>query len=275
MIDLGLDGARAIVIGAGFVPSRAGHGRGSALQLARAGATVACVDKNAERADQIVREITGEGGTAFAIVADVLESDQARRAVDEAAARMGGLDVCVDIVGQAMWSKAAEFSDEEWNAQLLVNLTQVFYVFKAAVPYLAANEQGGSLMALTSVDGIGSSRFHAAYGAAKAGVMSLVKTFADEYGKDGVRVNAVAPGNVGGGNWDLPEVPFGEDVVNALAPPRGRDIADAVLFLASRLSAKITGQTLVVDGGALAMSPWGMKEEHIGRNAAFSTASQD
>ncbi|MFD6894387.1 SDR family NAD(P)-dependent oxidoreductase [Rhodococcus sp. NPDC060086] len=275
MIDLGLDGARAIVIGAGFVPSRAGHGRGSSLQLARAGATVACVDKNAERADQIVREITDEGGTAFAIVADVLESDQARRAVDEAAARMGGLDVCVDIVGQAMWGKAAEFSDEEWNAQLLVNLTQVFYVFKAAVPYLAANEQGGSLMALTSVDGLGSSRFHAAYGAAKAGVMSLVKTFADEYGKDGVRVNAVAPGNVGGGNWDLPEVPFGEDVVNALAPPRGRDIADAVLFLASRLSAKITGQTLVVDGGALTMSPWGMKEEHIGRNAAFSTASQD
>lgn len=275
MIDLGLDGARAIVIGAGFVPSRAGHGRGSALQLARAGATVACVDKNAERADQIVREITDEGGRAFAIVADVLESDQARRAVDEAAARMGGLDVCVDIVGQAMWSKAAEFTDEDWNAQLLVNLTQVFYVFKAAVPYLAANEQGGSLMALTSVDGIGSSRFHAAYGAAKAGVMSLVKTFADEYGKDGVRVNAVAPGNVGGGNWDLPEVPFGEDVVNALAPPRGRDIADAVLFLASRLSAKITGQTLVVDGGALALSPWGMKEEHIGRNAAFSNASQD
>jgi 3-oxoacyl-[acyl-carrier protein] reductase len=275
MIDLGLDGARAIVIGAGFVPSRAGHGRGSALQLARAGATVACVDKNAERADQIVREITDEGGKAFAIVADVLESDQARRAVDEAASRMGGLDVCVDIVGQAMWSKAAEFSDDDWNAQLLVNLTQVFYVFKAAVPYLAANEQGGSLMALTSVDGIGSSRFHAAYGAAKAGVMSLVKTFADEYGKDGVRVNSVAPGNVGGGNWDLPEVPFGEDVVNALAPPRGRDIADAVLFLASRLSAKITGQTLVVDGGALALSPWGMKEEHIGRNVAFSNATQD
>ncbi|TCN56875.1 3-oxoacyl-[acyl-carrier protein] reductase [Rhodococcus sp. SMB37] len=275
MIDLGLDGARAIVIGAGFVPMRAGHGRGSALQLSRAGATVACVDKNAERAEQIVREITDEGGKAFAIVADVLDSVQARRAVDEAASRMGGLDVCVDIVGQAMWSKAAEFSDDDWNAQLLVNLTQVFYVFKAAVPHLAANEQGGSLMALTSVDGIGSSRFHAAYGAAKAGVMSLVKTFADEYGKDGVRVNSVAPGNVGGGNWDLPEVPFGEDVVNALAPPRGRDIADAVLFLASRLAAKITGQTLVVDGGALALSPWGMKEEHIGRNVAFSNATQD
>jgi NAD(P)-dependent dehydrogenase (short-subunit alcohol dehydrogenase family) len=272
MIDTGLDEARAVVVGAGFIPTRAGHGRGAALNLARAGATVACVDKDADRADAIVREIRDEGGDAFPIVADVLDSDQAQNAIDGAAARMGGLDVCVDIVGQAMWSKAAEISDEVWDAQLLVNLTQVFYVFRAAVPHLAANESGGSLIALTSVDGIGSSRYHAAYGAAKAGVISLVKTFADEYGKDGVRVNAVAPGNVGGGNWDLPEIPFGEDVVNALAPPRGRDVADAVLFLASRLSAKITGRNLVVDGGALVRSPWGMTEDLIARNAAFSDA---
>jgi NAD(P)-dependent dehydrogenase (short-subunit alcohol dehydrogenase family) len=274
MIDLGLDGARAIVVGAGFIPMRAGNGRGSALQLARAGATVACVDKDAERAEEIVREIAAEGGDAFAIVADVLDSDQARSAVDEAAAKMGGLDVCVDVVGGAQWSKAADIPDDSWNDQILLNLTQVFYVFKAAIPHVVANEKGGSLIALTSVDGLGSSRFHAGYGAAKAGVVSLVKTLADEYGEHGVRVNSIAPGNVGGGNWDLPEIPFGEDVVNALAPPRGRDIADAVLFLASRLAAKITGQTLVVDGGATIQSPWRMTEDQISRNAAFSNALQ-
>jgi 3-oxoacyl-[acyl-carrier protein] reductase len=273
MIDLGLDGARAIVVGAGFIPVRAGNGRGSALQLARAGATVACIDKDAERAEQIVREVTDEGGKAFAIIADVLDSAAARRAVDEAAERLGGLDVCVDIVGGARWSKAADIADEDWDSQILLNLTQVFYVFKAAIPHLISNEMGGSLIALTSVDGIGSSRFHAGYGAAKAGVISLVKTFADEYGEHGVRVNSIAPGNVGGNNWDLPEVPFGEDVVNALAPPRGRDIADAVLFLASRLAAKITGQTLVVDGGAVIQSPWRMTEDQIERNAAFSNAT--
>ncbi|MFI5715765.1 SDR family NAD(P)-dependent oxidoreductase [Nocardia sp. NPDC051750] len=273
MIDLGLDGARAVVVGAGFIPSRAGHGRGSALQLARAGATVACIDKDAARAEEIVEEITAEGGKAFTVIADVLRPEQASAAIDEAAATMGGLDVCVDIVGQAKWSKAAEITDAEWNSQLLVNLTQVFYVFRAATPHLMVNDKGGSLIALTSVDGIGSARFHAGYGAAKAGVISLVKTFADEYGTHGVRVNAVAPGNVGGGNWDLPEVPFGEDVVNALAPPRGRDIADAVLFLASGLAAKITGQTLIVDGGALIQSPWGMTEDQIARNAAFSDPS--
>lgn len=273
MIDLGLEGARALVVGAGFIPVRAGNGRGSALQLARAGATVACVDKDAERADRIAGEITDEGGKAFAVVADVLDSAAARRGIDEAAERLGGLDVCVDIVGGAKWSKAADMSDEDWDAQILLNLTQVFYVFKAAIPHLIVNDGGGSLIALTSVDGIGSSRFHAGYGAAKAGVISLVKTLADEYGEHGLRVNAVAPGNVGGGNWDLPEIPFGEDVVNALAPPRGRDIADAVLFLASRLAAKITGQTLVVDGGAVIQSPWRMTEDQIGRNAAFSNAT--
>ncbi len=273
MIDLGLDGARAIVIGAGFIPMRAGNGRGSALQLARAGATVACVDKDADRADQIVREITAEGGKAFAIVADVLDSGEARRAVDEAAAHMGGLDVCVDIVGGAMWSKVADIPDDDWDAQIRLNLTQVFYVSKAAIPHLIRNATGGSLIAITSVDGIGSSRFHAGYGAAKAGVVSLVKTIADEYGERGVRANSIAPGNVGGGNWDLPEIPFGEDVVNALAPPRGRDIADAVLFLASGLSSKITGQTLIVDGGAVIQSPWRMTEDQIGRNAAFSNAT--
>jgi NAD(P)-dependent dehydrogenase (short-subunit alcohol dehydrogenase family) len=272
MIDLGLEGARAIVVGAGFIREKAGHGRGSALQLARAGATVACIDKDRRRADEIVREITDEGGSAFAIVADVLDSTAARNAVDEAAKRLGGLDICVDIVGGATWSKAADIPDDDWDSQILLNLTQVFYVFKAAIPHMTKNVTGGSLIALTSVDGIGSSRFHAGYGAAKAGVISLVKTFADEYGEHGVRVNSIAPGNVGGNNWDLPEVPFGEDVVNALAPPRGRDIADAVLFLASGLASKITGQTLVVDGGAVIQSPWRMTEDQISRNAAFSNA---
>ncbi|MFW0783174.1 SDR family oxidoreductase [Gordonia sp. CPCC 206044] len=273
MIDLGLEGARAVVVGAGFIPMRAGHGRGCALQLARAGARVACIDKDAGRAEEIVREIVEHGGDAFPIVADVLDPEQARAAIDEASRRMDGIDVCVDIVGQAHWNKAADIPDTEWDSQILVNLTQVFYVFRATIPHLLRNARGGSLVALTSVDGIGSSRFHAGYGAAKAGLISLVKTMADEYGRHGVRVNAVAPGNVGGGNWDLPEIGFGEDVVNALAPPRGRDVADAVLFLASGLATKITGQTLVVDGGALIQSPWRMTEDQIGRNAAFSNAT--
>jgi len=68
---------------------------------------------------------------------------------------------------------------------------------------------------------------------------------------------------VGGGVWDKPDVPFGQDVVNSLAPPRPLDIANGVLFLSSSLSARVTGQTLVVDGGATTRSPWGFTEESL------------
>lgn len=125
------------------------------------------------------------------------------------------------------------------------------------------------MVSLASVDGIAAAAYHAAYGAAKAGVMSLTKTFAQELGRHGIRVNAVAPGNVGSGNEDQTPEAFGAAAVNPLAPPRTRDIANAVLFLASDLAARITGQTLVVDGGATIRELWGMDLE---RASAFRAA---
>jgi NAD(P)-dependent dehydrogenase (short-subunit alcohol dehydrogenase family) len=113
-----------------------------------------------------------------------------------------------------------------------------------------------AITAITSVDGFSSSRFHVAYGAAKAGIIPLVKMYSDEFGRYGIRVNCVAPGNVGGEVWNKPDVPFPQDLVNSPAPPRPMDIANGVLFLSSSLSARVTGQTLVVDGGATTQSPW-------------------
>jgi 3-oxoacyl-[acyl-carrier protein] reductase len=143
------------------------------------------------------------------------------------------------------------------------NLKQFFFVLKAVLPHMVEQGTGGAITAITSVDGFSSSRFHVAYGAAKAGVISLVKTYSDEFGRYGIRVNCVAPGNVGGGVWDKPDVPFGQDVVNSLAPPRPMDIANGALFLSSSLAARVTGQTLVVDGGATTRSPWGHTEEGL------------
>ena len=262
-IDLGLGGARAVVVGAGFLPDRAGHGRGSALRLAAAGATVACVDMDASRADAIVDEITSAGGSAFPVIGDMTDSAQADAAVAEAVGRLGGIDVCVDIIGRALWGTSSAFSDQLWDTTILENLTQVFYVFRATVPHMIDQGTGGSIVAISSLDGIGSSKYHAAYGAAKAGVISLVKSYSDEFGEHGIRVNAVAPGNVGGGNWDAPDTPFGQDPINSLAPPRPHDIADTVLYLSSRLAARVTGQTIVVDGGASTRSPWGFREDQI------------
>lgn len=263
MIDLGLDGARAIVVGAGFIPYRAGHGRGSALRLAAAGATVACVDMDEDRAGEIVAEIQKAGGKALAVVGDVRTEAEATRIVDEAVAALGGVDLLVDVVGEAIFAPSHQQTEEDWDYQMTKNLKQFFFVVKAVAPHMIAQGSGGAITAITSVDGFSSSRFHVAYGAAKAGIISLVKTYSDEFGRYGIRVNCVAPGNVGGGVWDKPDVPFGQDVVNSLAPPRPLDIANGVLFLSSSLSARVTGQTLVVDGGATTRSPWGFTEESL------------
>jgi NAD(P)-dependent dehydrogenase (short-subunit alcohol dehydrogenase family) len=257
MIDLGLDGARAVVVGAGFIPYRAGHGRGCALRLAAAGATVACVDMDEGRANEIAAEIGAAGGKAFPVIGDVRTEAEAKRVIDEAAAGLGGVDVVADVVGEALFARSHEQTEEDWDYQLTKNLKQFFFVCKAVIPHMIEQGTGGAITGVTSVDGLGSSRFHVAYGAAKAGLISLVKTYSDEFGRFGIRVNCVAPGNVGGGVWDKPDVPFGQDVVNSLAPPRPMDIANGVLFLSSSLAARVTGQTLVVDGGATTRSPWG------------------
>jgi 3-oxoacyl-[acyl-carrier protein] reductase len=94
-------------------------------------------------------------------------------------------------------------------------------------------------------------------------VISLVKSCADELGRYGIRANAVAPGNVGSGNEDLPPDEYGVNPINPLAPPRAHDVANAALFLSSELAARITGQTLVVDGGATSRQMWGLPESVI------------
>jgi len=263
MIDLGLNGKRAVVSGAGYIPARAGHGRFSALKLAEAGATVACIDIDEGRAHGIVDEIVAAGGKAFPVVADMNDRAQVTRALDESVSMLGGIDVCVDIIGRGTWNTVQEFDDEEWAWTIQNNLTQVYFLFQEASRHMIKQGTGGSIVALASVDGIAAAAYHVAYGAAKAGVISLAKTFGNELGRYGIRVNAVAPGAVGTGNEDWPEGTWRTDAVNPLAPPRAHDIANAVLFLSSELAARITGQTIIVDGGATTRELWGMEPEQI------------
>jgi 3-oxoacyl-[acyl-carrier protein] reductase len=258
MIDLGLRGRRAVVSGAGYLPARAGHGRVTAVKLAAAGATLACIDIDEGRAHAVVAEITGAGGTAFPVVADMTDRDEVRRALDEAVERLGGIDVCVDIIGGARWDTVEDFTDEDWQWTMQNNLTQVFYLFQEVGRRMIRQATGGSIVAIASVDGIAAAAYHVAYGAAKAGVISLTKTFADELGRYGIRVNAVAPGNVGTGNEDQPEGQYAVSPTNPLAAPRARDIGNAALFLSSDLAARVTGQTLIVDGGTTIRSLGGM-----------------
>jgi 3-oxoacyl-[acyl-carrier protein] reductase len=263
VIDLGLTGKRAVVSGAGYIPGRAGHGRRTSQRLAEAGATVACIDIDEGRGKAIVDEITAAGGRAFPVLADMTDDAQVDRAFDEAVAQLGGIDVCVDIIGKATWDRAENTSNQDWQFSILNNLTQVFYLFRAASRRMIEQGTGGSMVALASVDGTVAAGYHSPYGAAKAGVISLVKTFADELGRYGIRVNAVAPGNVGDGNESQPEGEYAVNGINPLAAPRARDIANAVLFLSSALAERITGQTIVVDGGASIHSLWGMSPDAL------------
>lgn len=263
MIDLGLSGKRAVVSGAGYIPGRAGHGRQSSRRLAEAGAAVACIDIDAGRAEAIVTEIRELGGKAFPVVADMTDLAQVERAIEEAVAGLGGIDVCVDIIGKATWDKFEDIKVADWEFSLLNNLTQVFYLMQTVARQMIRQGTGGSVVAIASVDGTVGASYHAPYGAAKAGIISLVKTAAEELGRHGIRVNAVAPGNVGSGNEDQPDAQWGVTSINPLAAPRGRDIGNAVLFLSSELAARVTGQTLIVDGGAVIRSQWGMTEEVV------------
>jgi 3-oxoacyl-[acyl-carrier protein] reductase len=220
------------------------------LNLAEAGATVACIDIDEHRAVETLDAIESAGGKGFVIVADMTESREVDRAVDEAVAALGGLDVCVDIIGRTHWDKVEELTDEIWDWTITYNLTQVFYLFRAAARHMIRQGTGGSMVALASVDGFTAAPFHVPYGAAKAGVVHLIKSFADELGRYGIRVNGVAPGAVGAGGDDQAEGVFGADAIHPLTAPRAQDIANGVLVLSSDLMARVTGQTLIVDGGA-------------------------
>jgi 3-oxoacyl-[acyl-carrier protein] reductase len=263
MIDLGLQGKHAVVAGAGYIPARAGHGRAVALRLAEAGASVACVDIDAGRAAGIVSEIEERGGQGHQIVADMTVREESQRAVREATACLGSIDVCVDIIGGARWDRVEDISGADWDWAIANNLSHVFYLFQGVGQQMISQGTGGSIVALTSVDGMRAASLHAPYGAAKAGVISLAKTFAQELGRHGIRVNTVAPGNVGSGNEDWPDGSYAVNRVNPLAPPRTRDIANAALFLCSSLSERVTGQSLVVDGGASIAELWGIDDARL------------
>lgn len=255
---LRLDGRRFVVLGAGQ-----GIGRQAAGALATAGARVACVDLETERAERVAQELGG-----IALSGDMTERADVERVLDEATAALAGpeargLDGVVDVIGMARYAALVDVSDDEWAWHFDIVLRHAYLAVQLAGRQLAAH--GGALVFVASASGITSAPRHGAYGAAKAALMSLVRTAAVELGPTGVRVNAVAPGVV----W-TPRVAalLGEagEALNRANTPLGRvaqpaDIAAAVLFLCSDLAGYVTGQTLVVDGGVGAKFPYPMADD--------------
>jgi NAD(P)-dependent dehydrogenase (short-subunit alcohol dehydrogenase family) len=251
---LQLAGRGALVAGGGQ-----GMGRATALLLARLGAKLVVLDELAERANAVAAEARALGAAADALVADVTDAAQAERAAEEAARATGGLDLLVNIVGGASWAPLLELDDATWERDQRVNLKHHWLMGRAAAKRMIAGGRGGSIVAVASVSGMFSAAGHGAYGAAKAGLIGLVKTMADEWWAHGIRVNAVVPGAVRtprieaawqGGAIRRPA----PDVVERMALPE--DVAGAIAFLSSDLARRITGQTLVIDGGVTTRFPF-------------------
>jgi len=247
---LRLDDRRFVVIGAGQ-----GIGRQTAHALAANGARLVCVDVDPGLAEDIAAEV---GGTPWS--GDATKREDVERMFDDAVKVLGGVDGFVDIVGISKFIDLLDLTDEEWNWHFDMSIRHAFLAMQCGAKAMAGHP--GVMVFVASVSGITSAPRHAAYGAAKAGLMSLVRTGAVELGPLGIRVNAVAPGVV----W-TPRVSGylgeeGRERNNANAPLRRvalpEDIASGLLFMASDLSSYVNGHTLVVDGGVGAKFPYPM-----------------
>ncbi len=250
----GLDGKAALVVGGGY-----GIGRETSLLLAEAGARVAVADLDPERAAAVASEIDG-----VAVVGDVTEPNGAQRVVDDAYAQLGGLDRVANIVGLATFVEDVFAIDTAiWEHDLRMNLAHHLDVSRAAARHMIDDGTGGALALVASVSGFYGAARHAAYGAAKAGLMSLARAMASEWGPHGIRVNCVAPDVImtprllaGGVVPPEGSVPGDEVVLGRWGRPD--DIAGPLVFLLSDLSSFMTGRTLVVDGGSMIHFPHGL-----------------
>ncbi len=232
-----------------------GIGAAIAARFSAEGARVLVVDIQEDAGRRVVEDLEG----AEFLRADVGVSADAAAMVEAAQSRLGGLDVLVNSAFVAQPGRVLELSDEAWAQTLRVSLDGVFFAMRAALAAFRSRS-GGAIVNIASISGLGGDEGLAAYNAAKAGVVNLTRTTALEVAGSGVRVNAICPGLIDTpalrGVWErLPEA----REPSARAVPLGRfgapeEVAGVALFLASELSAYVTGAAIVVDGGLTARS---------------------
>ncbi|HEV3468754.1 MAG TPA: glucose 1-dehydrogenase [Pyrinomonadaceae bacterium] len=246
-----LEGCVALVTGA-----TSGIGRATALVFAREGARVAVVGRDEGALAEVAGEIRGGGGEALELRADVTAEADARRSVEEAVGRFGGLDVLVNAAGVITNGTVENTPLGEWDAMMNVNLRAVFHLMQLAAPHLA--RRPGNVVNVSSVTGLRAFPGVLAYCVSKAGVDQLTRCAALELAPKGVRVNAVNPGVVvteihrRGGMAEEAYARFLEHSTRTHPLGRvgtAREVAELILFLASDRASWITGATYSIDGG--------------------------
>ncbi len=248
--DILLDGRVAVVTGAG-----SGIGRGIAAGLAAFGASVAIWEQDAETCASASDEIG-----ALGIKTDVRDGAAVDGALARTTSELGPVSILVNNAGGVFSSSILETSENGWDALYRSNLRHVLLCTQRVARSMVGAAIGGSIMAVTSIEGVRAAPGYAAYAAAKAGVINYTKTAALELAPNGIRVNALAPDvtMTEGIQMLMPEG-SGERIARTV--PMGRaghvdEMAAAAVFLASDMSSYITGQTIHVDGGTHAAGGW-------------------
>jgi 3-oxoacyl-[acyl-carrier protein] reductase len=240
----------AVVTGGG-----SGIGRGIARGLTAFGATVAIWERNAETAASAAEEVGGLG-----ITIDVRESAEVDAALARTVNELGPVSILVNNAGGVFSSPLLETTENGWDALYRSNLKHVILCTQRVARLMVSQGSGGSIMNVTSIEGVRAAPGYAAYAAAKAGVINFTKTAALELAPHGIRVNALAP-DITMTEGLASVAPPGSEDRFGLTVPMGRaghvdEMAGAAVFLAGDLSSYVTGQTIHVDGGTQASSGW-------------------
>lgn len=242
-----LAGVRAVVTG-----SSRGIGRSIALRFAEEGADlVVNCDRSEREGEEVAELIRKMGRKSVLVLADVRKVDDCVRLADTAVKELGGIDVLVNNAGITKDALLANVSNDDWNDVISVNLTGTMNCCKAVIGYMK-RQQRGRIINISSVVGEMGNIGQTAYSASKAGVIGMTKTLARELARDGILVNAIAPGFTDTAMVRRIPEEIKEKILKQIPLRRFGDpveIANVAVFLASREASYITGQVIGVNGG--------------------------
>jgi len=256
-----LNGKVALITG-----GSSGIGRAAAIAFARAGAKVVLAARGVERGNAVAREIASSGGAALFFPTDVSRAEQVRELVAQTVAAFGRLDCAFNNAAsvEEPFARTADLTAEQFDRSIALNLKSVWLCMQQEIrQMLAQDPPGGAIVNTSSVNGLGGAAMGAFYAAAKAGILGLTKSAALEYGRLGIRVNALVAGGfdtpmlndaidrVGGGDPALRQAVVKRyEAMTALGRVgRPEEAAEAVLWLCSPESSIVTGHSMIVDAG--------------------------